>query len=465
MSEKSLEDLLRSSGNPVELLRNSQAGPNVYPGVPSEYTNWRDEQQAWQQTCVLYNQSYHMADLAVEGPDAQALLSHLAVNSFEGFGVDRAKHFVPCTPDGYVIGDVILFHLAENTFNLVGRAPALNWITYHAETGGYDVEVELDQRWALRTDGRRRSYRFQVQGPNAMQVIEKLLGGPAAGAAVLPHDGRDDRRQGPCARCGTAWSASRAGSSSGPGRTRPRCARRSSRPAGSTGCARSAGAPTRRTRSSRAGSPRRCPRCTRAMRCAPTASGCPRQATRRSASIGGSFVSDDIEDYYFTPWDLGYGSYVKFDHDFIGREALERLADGRHRHKVTLALDDDDVTRTVGTMLGKTDRAKFMDWPSAVYCMHPFDRVTVDGETVGVSTWIGYSANEGKMLTLAVLDEEHAEPGTEVTFVWGEENGGTRKPTVEPHVQVEIRAVVSPVPYVETVRSTYRPDSWRTARV
>ncbi|HET7513258.1 MAG TPA: hypothetical protein VFJ60_00460, partial [Gaiella sp.] len=179
MSERSLEDLLRSSGSTVELLRNSQAGPNVYPGVPSEYTNWREEQQAWQQTCVLYNQSYHMADLAVEGPDAMKLLSHLAVNSFDGFGVGRAKHFVPCTPDGYVIGDVILFHLAENRFNLVGRAPALNWITFHAETGDYDVQVELDQRWALRTDGRRRSYRFQVQGPNAMQVIEKLLGGPA----------------------------------------------------------------------------------------------------------------------------------------------------------------------------------------------------------------------------------------------------------------------------------------------
>lgn len=51
----------------------------------------------------------------------------------------------------------------------------------------------------------------------------------------------------------------------------------------------------------------------------------------------------------------------------------------------------------------------------------------VDGETVGVSTWIGYSANEGKMLTLAVVDAEHAEPGTEVTFVWGEEGGGTRE--------------------------------------
>jgi syringate O-demethylase len=105
------------------------------------------------------------------------LLSSLAVNSFENFSVDKAKHFVPCTPDGYVIGDVILFYLAENTFNLVGRAPALNWITYQAETGGYDAEVALDQRSALRTDGRRKSYRFQVQGPNAMSVIERALGG------------------------------------------------------------------------------------------------------------------------------------------------------------------------------------------------------------------------------------------------------------------------------------------------
>ena len=144
MSRRSLEDLLQSAGGTVELLRNSQAGPNVYPGVPSEFTNWRDEQQAWQQTCVLFNLSYHMADLAVEGPDALKLLSGLAVNSFEGFALDRAKHFVPCSLDGYVIGDVILYALGENRFNLVGRAPALNWVTFHAETGGHDVQVTLD---------------------------------------------------------------------------------------------------------------------------------------------------------------------------------------------------------------------------------------------------------------------------------------------------------------------------------
>jgi syringate O-demethylase len=182
-----------------------------------------------------------------------------------------------------------------------------------------------------------------------------------------------------------------------------------------------------------------------------------------SATVGGSFVPDDVEDYYFTPWDLGYAPYVKFDHDFIGREALERIADGEHRKKVTLALDDDDVTRTIGTMFQPADRAKFFDWPSAVYSMHPYDEVIVDGKTAGVSTWIGYSSGEGKMLSLAVLDPEHAELGTEVTLVWGEDGGGTRKRTVEPHVQTEIRAVVSPVPYVEAVRASYAPGSWRTA--
>jgi syringate O-demethylase len=138
---------------------------------------------------------------------------------------------------------------------------------------------------------------------------------------------------------------------------------------------------------------------------------------------------------------------------------------GHRRQKVTLVLDEEDVTRTIGTMFQKDGRAKFMDWPSAVYSMHQYDRVTVDGETVGVSTWIGYSANEGKMLTLAVVETEHAEPGTEVTLVWGEEDGGTAKPTVEPHVQVEISAVVSAVPYVEAVRRSYAPGGWRAQHI
>ena len=462
MSHRSLEDLLESAGDRVALLRNQQTGPNVYPGVPSEFTNWRDEQQAWQRTCVLFNQSYHMADLAVEGPDALRLLTDLGVNSFDGFVVDRAKHFVPCSPDGYVIGDVILFALAQGSYNLVGRAPALNWITYHAETGPYDVTVELDQRSALRTDGKRKSYRFQVQGPNAMAVIEKLLGGPPPELkffhmTTVTIAGRTARalRHGMAGQPG--WELF------GPWEDE-QAVREAIVTAGEEFGLRQVGGRAYSSNTLESGwIPSPLPAVYSGKSLKAYREWLPADGYEGRASIGGSFVGGTLEDYYFTPWDLGYGGYVKFDHDFIGREALQAMADGEHRKKVTLALDDDDVTRTISTMFQKEDRAKFVDWPSAVYSMHPYDAVTVDGETVGVSTWIGYSASEGRMLTLAVLDPEHAEPGTEVTLVWGEENGGTSKPTVERHVQTEIRATVSPVPYVETVRRSYAPGGWRAA--
>jgi glycine cleavage system aminomethyltransferase T len=462
VSHRSLEDLLATAEGPVELLRNAKAGPNVYPGVPQEFTNWRDEQRAWQQTCVLFNLSYHMNDLGLEGPDALSLLSDLAVNSFDGYTGDRAKHFVPCSPDGFVIGDVILFAFGDDRFDLVGRAPALNWIIYHAETGGYDVAVDLDLRSALRTDGRRRSYRFQVQGPNAMQVIEKALG------CAPPELGFF--RTTTVRMAGRTVGALRHGMVGQPGWELfgpwddGEAIHEALVTAGEEFGLQLAGGRAYSSNTLESGwIPSPLPAVYSGESMKAYREWLPAAGYEGSASLGGSFVSDQIEEYYFTPWDLGYGSYVAFDHDFVGRAALEEMAGGEHRKKVTLALDDEDVTRTIGTMFQRDERAKFLDWPSAVYSMHQFDRVTVDEVTVGVSTWIGYSANEGKMLTLAVLDAEHAEPGTDVTLVWGEEDGGTAKPTVEPHIQVEIGAVVSPVPYVEAVRTSYAPGGWRAS--
>ena len=94
--------------------------------------------------------------------------------------------------------------------------------------------------------------------------------------------------------------------------------------------------------------------------------------------------------------------------------------------------------------------------------MHSYDKVTKSGKAVGISTWVGYSVNAGQMLTLAILDAEHATVGDDVTFVWGEEKGGTVKPAVERHEQMEIRAIVSPVPYSEMARTEYARRGWRT---
>src|ERR1051325_5406675 len=154
MAQRSFEDVLKSAGNPVDMLRNSQIGAYVYPVVPTEYSNWRDEQAAWRNSCVLFDQSHHMVNLWVEGPDALKLLNYLGVNSFANFGVDKAKQFVPCSYDGYVIGDGILFYLADQQLVFVGRNPAANWIQFHAETGGYNVKLTYDDRSPSRPMGK-----------------------------------------------------------------------------------------------------------------------------------------------------------------------------------------------------------------------------------------------------------------------------------------------------------------------
>ncbi len=95
MKQQSLQELLENAGNPVQMLRNSQIGAYVYPVVPSEFTNWRDEQRAWRDSAVLFDQSHHMAEFTVKGPDALKLMSYLTINSFNNFAIDKAKQMVP----------------------------------------------------------------------------------------------------------------------------------------------------------------------------------------------------------------------------------------------------------------------------------------------------------------------------------------------------------------------------------
>jgi vanillate/3-O-methylgallate O-demethylase len=141
MAARNLEEILATTGNTVEMLRNSQLGAYVYPVVAAEFSNWRSEQWAWQHSAVLFDQTHHMVNLYVRGRDALKLFSDTAINSLAGFSVNKAKQYVPTTPYGHVVGDGILFNLAEEELLYVGRAPASNWLRYQAVTGGYDVDV------------------------------------------------------------------------------------------------------------------------------------------------------------------------------------------------------------------------------------------------------------------------------------------------------------------------------------
>jgi vanillate/3-O-methylgallate O-demethylase len=463
MTDKSLEDVLQRAGNPVEMLRNSKIGPYVYPVVPPEFTNWRDEQRAWRETCVLYDQSYHMADIFVQGPDALELLSHLTINSFKNFTVDKAKQFVPCSYDGYVIGDGILFHLEEERFVFVGRNPTANWIQFHAETGGYDAEVVYDDRAPSRPMGKpvkRINYRFQIQGPNAGPLIAKLNGGK--------HPDIKFFNMGHITIAGRKVRALRHGMAGAPGLEvwgpfdEGEEIRAAIIEAGEEFGLVQVGARAYSTNTLESGwIPSPLPAVYTGEKMKAYREWLPATSYEAVGSIGGSFYSDNIEDYYVTPYSLGYGPFIKFDHDFIGREALEQMAGEPQRKKVTLAWNADDVLEAIRSMFEPgVDNFKYIDIPHPNYTSATYDRVMDGDKIVGFSMFSGYSYNERLLLSLAIVDPE-IEIGSEVVLVWGEEGGGSEKTTVERHRQLDIRATVSPTPYSKMAREEYA-TGWRT---
>src|SRR5689334_3969334 len=260
MAQQNLEGVLKSAGNTVKMLRNSQIGAYVYPVVPSEFTNWRDEQRAWRDTAVLFDQSHHMAELTLKGPDALKLCAYTTINSFANFPVNRAKQMVPTSYEGHVIGDGILFHLAKDELLFVGRAPTVNWLQFHAETGGFKVDFIRDDRSPSHPRGKavtRRHYRFQVQGPNAKQILDKINGGPIPDVKFFTMDTIDIKgRKVRCLRHGMAGAPGLRSGVRIPRATRS--ASTSSRPAASSASCPWVRAPMRAIRSSPAGSPRRC---------------------------------------------------------------------------------------------------------------------------------------------------------------------------------------------------------------
>jgi vanillate/3-O-methylgallate O-demethylase len=461
-----LEQKLQKVGNTVDMLRNSQLGAYVYPVVAAEFSNWRSEQWAWQHSAVLFDQSHHMVDLYINGKDALKLLSDTAINSMKGFTVNKAKQYVPTTPYGHVIGDGIIFYLAENEFVYVGRAPAANWLVYQAEVGKYDVELIYDDRSPSRPMGkpvRRISWRFQIQGPNAWPVIEKLNGGKVEqlkffNMSTINIAGRQVRtlRHGMAGAPGLElW---------GPYEDKERIADAILEAGKEFGLVPvgSRAYPSNTLESGWIPSP--LPGIYTGEKLKGYREWLKADSYEATGSLGGSFVSKNIEDYYVNPYELGYGPFVKFDHDFHGREALEALDPSTQRKKVTLAWNSEDMAKIYASLFEPEDKPyKFFDLPLANYASANYDRVVdAGGATVGLSMFTGYSSNEKRALSLATIDHE-IPLGTELKVVWGEENGGTKKTTVEPHKQLEVRVVVSPVPYSVTARENYE-GGWRTAR-
>jgi vanillate/3-O-methylgallate O-demethylase len=455
MSTESLAEAISRVGNPVEVLRNQSWPAFTFP-VAAEFTNWRDEQRAWSTSVAVLDQSHHMTQLFLHGTDLVPMLETISPNTFETFRIGVGKQLISVNKDGFIIGDGILFNNWEGPEGivLIGHHLLIDWVRFNAEkaeAAGKDVHHRLEGNSNMR-QGPPTFYRYQLQGPHANAVMEKVFGGPPPEIKFF-HIGEVEIAGRPVRALRHGMAGQPGFEFYGPWEDNETVLNALMDAGEEFGIAR-VGA--------------------KAYSASPLESGwmpTPFPAifdddfteyrewlpAARAGSIGGSFYSEDIHDYYMTPYDLGLERSVRFDHDFHGREALEKIAQAPPRRKVTLLWDASDVADIVRSQLEPGTPGKFLDFPKARYGLFQMDEVRLNGALVGISTDAGYVAFDQLYMSLATLDVDIAD-GAEVAIIWGEDPISTKPQVDANHRQMTIRATVAPAPYHEYARTVYRTD-------
>lgn len=440
---KSLQDKIDAHDDVWSMLYNAHAQKFTFP-VQAEFTNWIDEQQAWRSSAIFQDMSHHMTDVYFEGPDVVRLLSDFGINSFNDFGPMQAKQYVACNYDGHYIGDAILFCEEENKVSVVGKPMVANWLRFQIDQGDYDVQVEhIDRPSAKLSD--RRIFRFQVQGPNADKILNELNGGPTPDIPFFKM-GRFNIGRYEVTALNHRMSGAPGYEFWGPSE-HGEAVREQILAAGKKHDLTQIGGriyPVTACVSGWVGSA--LPAIYTGEKMRAYREWLPEASFEAKHSIGGSMATGRVEDFYRTPYDLGYGFMVKFDHDFVGREALENLRPEQKLKKVRLIWNAEDVVAIYASAFGPGDRYKKIELPTGSYSTSPHDRVQHDGKDVGVSFYPVYSEADRALISLAAISPDLAKDGQELNLIWGEPDGGSGKPTVERHVQKTVRVMVDPKP-------------------
>ncbi|MGI6032239.1 MAG: hypothetical protein ACOX69_02325 [Coriobacteriales bacterium] len=407
--------------------------------IPMTYTNWREETLSWKETCYIHANLSCFPVLTITGPDAVKFVSDISVNGYGNFEVGRCKHMIMCTPSGHVFDHGLVLRTAQDQ---VQTYVTPFYVMFRAEQGDYDIDVKMTG------DDEDHNFVFQLAGPRSLEIVENALHEDIHDlkfmrfrwGKIAGHDVR-------ILRMGMGGSLSYE--------------------VHGFGCREGIDVYNELLRVGKPYGIRKMG--VNQYECNHTENGFPQATIHFPAAAteipgyldylakfdfyvddggverAGSMADQPLENYYRNPYELGWGHMVKFDHEFTGREALEKIAQN-HREMVTLVWNHEDIMKVFASFFEKGEEPYAdMPFPVDISIMGAAgnryfqDKVLKDGKQVGVSMWRTYTLYYRETISLCCIDPDLAQEGTQVEIVWGD--AGSR--------QLNIRATVARFPYLD----------------
>jgi vanillate/3-O-methylgallate O-demethylase len=404
--------------------------PQVYAwsrfGHP-EYTDWLDESMSWKETCSLGDWSF-LWQHRFTGPDALRLISDFSVNSTAQWQIGQSKHAIHTNGDGKVIHEGVLTKFADEDYMVHGRGGF--WLNHQLARGDYDASCTQED-WFI----------FQIAGPKSLAILDSVTDTAPLRDTTFMRVSRVQIAGHPVWALRQGMSGEIGFELQGPrewGQEIHDLLMEAGEPFG----IRRLGARVTMINHLEASYPTIATDYIPAIfdpeladYLAEFRASMPSFA--QPAYIAGSYDGKEVTEYYRSPVELGWGRNIKFDHDFLGREALEAEKAAPRRVLRTLVWNADDVQDVYNSLFRPGENYDYMELPRDQRGFMWADRVSLNGETVGVATSRGYSYYFREMISLSTIDVAVSEIGTELVVHWGRPG----------HRQKDIRAVVAAAPY------------------
>ena len=134
--------------------------------MPVQYNGILEEHRAVRERAGLFDLS-HMGELFVEGPEAGKALAYALVTNPPALAVGRAHYSMICAPNGGIIDDLIVYRLAAERYLVVANAG-------NAHVVSDELAGRLRGFAAVLDDRSLATALCAVQGPKAAEILSSL---------------------------------------------------------------------------------------------------------------------------------------------------------------------------------------------------------------------------------------------------------------------------------------------------